>query len=99
MYEDRAMDYGPSISLDNAKHEKEMKTNLGQDGTLREATVVASVISKISIPVMESSAALLRLTEVRQRGKGELFCHSFLPICVFSIAPAASFLLRCPIMV
>eukprot|EP01094_Clydonella_sp_ATCC50884_P006203 TRINITY_DN1524_c0_g1_i1.p1 TRINITY_DN1524_c0_g1~~TRINITY_DN1524_c0_g1_i1.p1 ORF type:complete len:323 (+),score=97.24 TRINITY_DN1524_c0_g1_i1:367-1335(+) len=51
---------------------------LCDDGTLREANVVASVITKASIPVLESSAALLRLAEMPYNGVASIFIRALL---------------------
>jgi essential nuclear protein 1 len=40
--------------------------------SLKEATVVASVLSKVSVPVLHSAAALMRLAGMDYSGKGPL---------------------------
>ncbi|RKO89934.1 Bystin [Blyttiomyces helicus] len=46
--------------------------------TLREAVIVGSVISKVSIPVLHSAAALLKLAEMDYTGANSLFIRILL---------------------
>ncbi|PWN52078.1 Bystin-domain-containing protein [Violaceomyces palustris] len=46
--------------------------------TLKEAAIVSSVLSKISIPVLHSAAALLRLAEMEYSGPTSLFIRVLL---------------------
>lgn len=46
--------------------------------TLREATIIASVLTKISIPVLHSAAALLRLSNMEYTGPNSLFIRVLL---------------------
>ncbi|CAJ0760253.1 20521_t:CDS:10, partial [Entrophospora sp. SA101] len=46
--------------------------------TLKEAAIVGSVISKVSIPMLHSSAALLRLAEMDYTGPSSLFIRILL---------------------
>lgn len=45
----------------------------GKDCTLREATIIGSVLSKVSVPVIHSAAALMKLTEFPYSGATSLF--------------------------
>ncbi|EEB05873.1 bystin family U3 and U14 snoRNA associated protein [Schizosaccharomyces japonicus yFS275] len=50
-----------------------------QEGcTLREAAIVGSVLTKVSVPVLHSAAALLRLTEFEMSGAQSLFIRILL---------------------
>jgi essential nuclear protein 1 len=51
-----------------------------EDGTctLREATIIASVLTKVSIPVIHSAAALMKLAEMRYSGANSLFIRVLL---------------------
>lgn len=46
--------------------------------TLKEATIVASVLSKVSVPVLHSAAALLRLAGMDYAGPNSLFIRVLL---------------------
>lgn len=46
--------------------------------TLREAAIIGSVISKVSIPVLHSSAALLKIAEMPYTGPASLFIRLLL---------------------
>ncbi|CAG8488755.1 3014_t:CDS:2 [Ambispora gerdemannii] len=46
--------------------------------TLKEAAIIGSVIAKVSIPVLHSSAALLRLAEMEYSGPNSLFIRILL---------------------
>ncbi|KAG7562550.1 hypothetical protein FFLO_02024 [Filobasidium floriforme] len=46
--------------------------------TLKEATIIASVLTKISIPVLHSAAALLRLSNMEYTGPNSLFIRVLL---------------------
>ncbi|KAF8929794.1 snoRNA-binding rRNA-processing protein [Haplosporangium bisporale] len=46
--------------------------------TLKEAAVVGSVITKVSIPVLHSAAALLRLADMEYTGPNSLFIRVLL---------------------
>lgn len=46
--------------------------------TLKEAAIIGSVISKLSIPALHSSAALLRLAEMDYTGPNSLFIRILL---------------------
>ncbi|KAG9298253.1 hypothetical protein G9A89_002741 [Geosiphon pyriformis] len=46
--------------------------------TLKEAAIIGSVITKVSIPVLHSSAALLRLAEMEYSGSNSLFIRILL---------------------
>lgn len=46
--------------------------------TLKEATVIASVVSKLSIPVLHSAAALLRLSRLPYSGPRSIFIKTLL---------------------
>jgi essential nuclear protein 1 len=46
--------------------------------TLKEAAIVGSVISRVSIPVLHSSAALLRLADMDYTGPNSLFIRILL---------------------
>ncbi|KAF9429544.1 snoRNA-binding rRNA-processing protein [Entomortierella beljakovae] len=48
------------------------------DCTLKEAAIVGSVITKISIPVLHSAAALLRLADMEYTGPNSLFIRILL---------------------
>jgi len=48
------------------------------DCTLREATIVGSVMSKVSIPVLHSSAAILKIAEMDYSGANSLFLRVLL---------------------
>lgn len=49
-----------------------------QNCTLREAAIVASVLSKVSIPVLHSSAALLKIAEMEYSGTNSMFIRVLL---------------------
>lgn len=54
-------------------------TDMEKSGcTLREAAILASVLSKISIPVEHASAAMLRLAEMSYTGANSLFLRVLL---------------------
>ena len=44
--------------------------------TLREATIVASVLIKTSIPVLHSAATMLKIAEMEYNGKTD-FCTDY----------------------
>lgn len=46
--------------------------------TLKEAAILASVLSKVSIPMLHSAAALLRLSEMQYSGPNSLFIRVLL---------------------
>ncbi|KAF7726322.1 hypothetical protein EC973_008902 [Apophysomyces ossiformis] len=46
--------------------------------TLKEAAIVGSVLSKVSVPVLHSSAALMRLAEMEYTGPNSLFIRILL---------------------
>ncbi len=46
--------------------------------TLKEAAIVSSVLAKVSIPVLHSAAALLRLAEMEYSGPTSLFIRVLL---------------------
>ncbi|GBB89556.1 hypothetical protein RclHR1_16290002 [Rhizophagus clarus] len=46
--------------------------------TLKEAAIIGSIISKVSIPMLHSSAALLRLAEMEYSGPNSLFIRILL---------------------
>lgn len=46
--------------------------------TLKEATVIASVVAKLSIPVLHSAAALLRLSRLPYSGPRSIFIKTLL---------------------
>ncbi|KIK65735.1 hypothetical protein GYMLUDRAFT_39244 [Collybiopsis luxurians FD-317 M1] len=46
---------------------------LDQGCTLKEATIVASILAKVKIPVLHASAALLRIAEMDYTGPNSLF--------------------------
>lgn len=46
--------------------------------TLREATIVGSVLSKVSIPVLHSSAAIMKIAEMEYSGANSLFLRVLL---------------------
>lgn len=46
--------------------------------TLKEAAIVSSVLAKVSIPVLHSAAALLRLAEMEYAGPTSLFIRVLL---------------------
>ena len=46
--------------------------------TLKEAAILSSVLSRVSIPVLHSAAALLRLAEQHYRGPTSLFLRVLL---------------------
>lgn len=48
------------------------------DCTLREATIIGSILAKVSIPGIHSAAALLRLTEMPYSGSTSLFIRILL---------------------
>jgi len=50
---------------------------LQQGCTLKEAAIMASILSRTKIPVLHSSAALLRIAEMEYSG----WCFSFLIFC------------------
>jgi essential nuclear protein 1 len=45
---------------------------------LREATIIGSVLSKVSVPVLHSSAAILRIAEMQYTGSNSVFLHVLL---------------------
>lgn len=45
----------------------------GQDCTLREAAIIGSVLAKISIPVIHSAAALMKLSKMSYSGSTSMF--------------------------
>jgi essential nuclear protein 1 len=49
-----------------------------KDITLRIATIVSSVLNKVSIPVLHSAAALLKLSEMEYNGVNSLFIKTLL---------------------
>jgi len=49
-----------------------------EDCSLREATIVASVLAKVSLPVLHSSAALLRLAEMEYSGANTIFIRTLI---------------------
>lgn len=46
--------------------------------TLREATIISSVLRKVSIPVLHSSAALMKLAEMNYTGSNSIFMRVLL---------------------
>ena len=48
------------------------------NGTLREAAIIGSVLSKVSIPVLHSAAALLKIAEMDYTGPNSLFIRILL---------------------
>eukprot|EP00184_Porphyridium_aerugineum_P007619 CAMPEP_0184699662 /NCGR_PEP_ID=MMETSP0313-20130426/5853_1 /TAXON_ID=2792 /ORGANISM="Porphyridium aerugineum, Strain SAG 1380-2" /LENGTH=510 /DNA_ID=CAMNT_0027158781 /DNA_START=56 /DNA_END=1588 /DNA_ORIENTATION=- len=46
--------------------------------TLREATIIGSVLSRVSVPMLHSAAALLRIAEMRYTGANSLFIRVLL---------------------
>jgi len=48
------------------------------DCTLREATIIGSVLTKVSIPVLHSSAAILKIAEMDYSGANSLFLRALL---------------------
>ena len=46
--------------------------------TLREATIVASVLAKISIPMLHSAAAILKISEMDYNGASSIFLRTLL---------------------
>merc|ERR1712241_295927 len=46
--------------------------------TLREATIVSSILAKCSIPMLHSSAALLKLAEMDYSGANSIFIKTLL---------------------
>jgi essential nuclear protein 1 len=48
------------------------------DATLREAAIIGSVLSKVSIPVLHSAAALLKISEMDYTGPNSLFIRILL---------------------
>ncbi|PWN42318.1 Bystin [Ceraceosorus guamensis] len=46
--------------------------------TLKEAAIMSAVLSRVSIPVLHSAAALLRLSEMHYRGPTSLFIRTLL---------------------
>lgn len=46
--------------------------------TLREATIVSSVLTRVSVPVLHSAAALLRLAEMPSSGPTAIFIRTLL---------------------
>jgi essential nuclear protein 1 len=48
------------------------------DGTLREASIIGSVLAKTSIPVLHSSATLLKIAEMDYSGAGGIFIRVLL---------------------
>jgi len=48
------------------------------DCTLREAAIIGSVLSKVSIPVLQSSAALLKLAQMKYSGANSVFIRVLL---------------------
>lgn len=48
------------------------------DVTLREATIISSIVSKMTIPVLHSAACLLKLTELGYTGPSSIFIKSLL---------------------
>lgn len=48
------------------------------DCTLREATIIGSVLAKCSIPILHSSAVLLKIAEMEYSGANSIFIRIFL---------------------
>lgn len=48
------------------------------DVTLKEATIIASVLSKLSVPVLHSAAALLKLSQHEYSGARSIFIKTLL---------------------
>ena len=46
--------------------------------TLREALIISSVLAKTSIPMLHSSAALLKIAEMDYTGANSIFLHTLL---------------------
>lgn len=48
------------------------------DCTLREATIISSVLKKVSVPVLHSGAALLKIAQMKYSGANSLFITTLL---------------------
>ena len=48
------------------------------DCTLREAVIVASILSKNSIPMLHSAAAILKIAEMDYNGANSIFLRALL---------------------
>ncbi len=48
------------------------------DCTLREATIIGSVLAKNSIPVLHSCAVMLKIAEMEYNGANSIFLRVFL---------------------
>ncbi|KNE56030.1 hypothetical protein AMAG_01874 [Allomyces macrogynus ATCC 38327] len=60
-------------------HKSDHSRSIIQDNcSLREAAIVGSVVSKISVPVLHSSAALMKLAEMEYSGATSLFLRILL---------------------
>lgn len=55
-------------------------SNVPKDGdcTLREATIVGSILSKVSIPLLHSAAAIMKIAEMNYSGANSLFLRVLL---------------------
>lgn len=49
-----------------------------EDTTLREATIISSVLGKMSVPVLHSAAALLKLSQLSYSGPRSIFIKTLL---------------------
>ena len=69
-----------SASLQHTVHVQGFLLPLCQSGscTLREAVIVSSVMNRVSIPVVHSAAALLRLAEMPYSGTTSFFIRVLL---------------------
>ena len=56
----------------------------GGDCTLREAAIIGSVLVKVSVPVLHSAAALLKIAEMEYSGEFMLFYGCCCWGCVFA---------------
>lgn len=60
-------------------HAHHLPSVVSQAGcTLKEAAIMSAVLSRVSIPVLHSAAALLRLSEMHYRGPTSLFIRTLL---------------------
>ena len=49
-----------------------------RDCTLREATIIASILSRMSVPILHSSAAILKISEMEYSGASSIFLRVLL---------------------
>lgn len=66
------------VNVKNIKKIQELINLKAGDCTLREATIISSVLSKVSVPVLHSSVAILKIAEMPYSGANSLYLKTLL---------------------